>query len=178
MLIAKNYVLPIYRDVNILKYTTNNPKETKSLGRNLAKMIKSKQKYHSQVILLTGDLGAGKTVFVKGLAEGLALDFNITSPTFNLINEYEGNPGLIHMDFYRIDNKEELIQLGLEEYLNMNWVKAIEWPQLIFEYINDDFLFIKIVNINEDKREITIKAEGNNSKKLLEGMKANVSTGN
>ncbi len=161
-----------------MKYITNDPKQTKQIGKNIAKIIKRDKKYFSQVILLTGDLGAGKTVFVKGLAEGLKIDFDITSPTFNLINEYKGNPGLIHMDFYRIDRKEELIQLGLEEYLEMENVKAIEWPQLVFDYLEDDFIFIKIISLDKNKREITINAEGNNSKKIIKGLKDNVNIGN
>lgn len=161
-----------------MRYITEKVTQTKEIGRKLAKLIKNNKEFFSQIILLTGDLGAGKTVFVKGIAEGLEIDLNITSPTFNLINEYEGKPGLIHMDFYRIDKKEELIQLGLEEYLNMNNVKAIEWPQLIFDYLTDEFIFIEILSIDENQREIIIKAEGNKSKKLVKGLKENVNIRN
>lgn len=161
-----------------MRYITEKVTQTKEIGRKLAKLIKNNKEFFSQIILLTGDLGAGKTVFVKGIAEGLEIDLNITSPTFNLINEYEGKPGLIHMDFYRIDKKEELIQLGLEEYLNMNNVKAIEWPQLIFDYLTDEFIFIEILSIDGNQREIIIKAEGNKSKKLVKGLKENVNIRN
>ena len=152
-----------------MKFQSNKPEQTKKLGISLAEIIKNNNNF-SQIILLTGDLGAGKTVFVKGLAEGLELNVNITSPTFNLINEYEGKPGLIHMDFYRLDKKDELIQIGFEEYLNMNAVKAIEWPQLAFDYLGNEFIFIKISNVNENEREIIIEAEGEKSKNILEGL--------
>lgn len=161
-----------------MNYITNSPEETKLIGKRLAEIIKENKKYFSQIILLTGDLGAGKTVLVKGLAAGLDIEFNITSPTFNLINEYKGTPGLIHMDFYRIDKKEELLQLGLEEYLAMDNVIAIEWPQLIFDYLQDEFIFIKIKNLNGCKRKIMIDGEGQKSKNIIKGLKDNVSIGN
>ncbi|MFO7814709.1 MAG: tRNA (adenosine(37)-N6)-threonylcarbamoyltransferase complex ATPase subunit type 1 TsaE [Halanaerobiales bacterium] len=149
---------------------SENPEQTMNLGIKLASIIKNDSRYFSQIILLNGDLGAGKTVFVKGLAQGLELGEEITSPTFNLINEYEGKPGLIHMDFYRLDKKDELIQIGFEEYLNRDVVKAIEWPQLVFDYIGDEFIFIKMTNLTESKREVIIEAEGEKSKNILEGL--------
>ncbi len=154
-----------------MKFHSYKPEQTKNIGKKLADIIKNNYVYFSQIILLTGDLGAGKTVFVKGLAEGLDLDVNITSPTFNLINEYEGKPGLIHMDFYRLDKKDELIQIGFEEYLNMEAVKAIEWPQLAFDYLGNEFIFIKISNISENKREVMIEGEGKKSQNILKGLK-------
>ncbi|MGM0444784.1 MAG: tRNA (adenosine(37)-N6)-threonylcarbamoyltransferase complex ATPase subunit type 1 TsaE [Bacillota bacterium] len=157
-----------------MELITNDFKKTKSIGRIIAEIIKKDKNLFSQIILLTGDLGAGKTVLVKGIAEGLGIDFEITSPTFNLINEYENNPGLLHMDFYRIDTKEELLDLGIEEYIARNDIKAVEWPQLVFDYISDDFLYIKIKRVSENERKIILKAEGNLSKKIIEGLKTNV----
>ncbi len=164
--------------MKILNIISEDIEQTKNLGKNLALLIKKDRKRFSQIILLTGDLGAGKTIFVKGIADGLNIDKNITSPTFNLINEYDGNPGLIHMDFYRLNHKKELIDIGIEEYLNLNMVKAVEWPQLIFDYINDEFIFIKIINIAKNRREIIIKAEGKISKKIIRGLKDNVNIRN
>lgn len=164
--------------MEILNIISEDIEQTKNLGKNLAFLIKKDHKRFSQIILLTGDLGAGKTIFVKGIADGLNINKNITSPTFNLINEYEGNPGLIHMDFYRLNHKKELIDIGIEEYLNLNMVKAVEWPQLIFNYINDEFIFIKIINIAKNKREIIINAEGKISKKIIRGLKENANIRN
>lgn len=157
-----------------MEVVTNNFKETKLIGEKIAKIIKNDKRLFSQIILLTGDLGAGKTVLVKGIAKRLGIDFEITSPTFNLINEYENNPGLLHMDFYRIDTKDELLDLGIEEYIARNDVKAIEWPQLVFDYVSDDFLYIKIKRLSENKRKVIFKAEGKLSKKIIEGLKTNV----
>lgn len=161
-----------------MEFVTNNFKETMMIGKKIAEMIKKDKKLFSQIILLTGDLGAGKTVLVKGIAKGLGIDFEITSPTFNLINEYENDPGLLHMDFYRIDSKEELLGLGIEDYIAREDVKAIEWPQLVFDYILDDFLYIKIKRLSENKRKIIIKSEGNLSKKIIKGLKNDVNFGN
>lgn len=153
---------------------TKNVEETKILAKKMGTIIKNNTTFHSQILLLTGDLGAGKTVFVKGLAEGLEIDLNITSPTFNLINEYEGNPGLMHMDFYRIDSAEEVFNLGIEEYLEKEAVKAIEWPQLVYKFIENDFILIKIENISIKERRISIKANGVRSQKLIKRMKTDV----
>jgi len=161
-----------------LEIVTNNFKETKLIGKKIADIIKKDKELFSQIILLTGDLGAGKTVLVKGIAKGLGIDFEITSPTFNLINEYENNPGLLHMDFYRIDTKEELLGLGIEEYIARDDIKAIEWPQLVFDYVSDDFLYIKIKRLSENKRKIIIKSEGSLSKKIIKGLNNDVNFGN
>jgi len=164
--------------VKHLEIVTNNFKETKLIGKKIADIIKKDKELFSQIILLTGDLGAGKTVLVKGIAKGLGIDFEITSPTFNLINEYENNPGLLHMDFYRIDTKEELLGLGIEEYIARDDIKAIEWPQLVFDYVSDDFLYIKIKRLSENKRKIIIKSEGSLSKKIIKGLNNDVNFGN
>jgi tRNA threonylcarbamoyladenosine biosynthesis protein TsaE len=160
--------------VKYLELITNNFNETKLIGKKIAKIIKKDKELFSQIILLTGDLGAGKTVLVKGIAEGLDINFEITSPTFNLINEYTNDPGLLHRDFYRIDTKEELLGLGIEEYIVREDVKAIEWPQLVFDYVSDDFLYIKIKRLSENKRKIILKSEGNRSKKIIKGLKNDV----
>ena len=161
-----------------MEIVTNNFEETKLIGEKIADIIKNNKELFSQIILLTGDLVAGKTVFVKGIANGLVIDFEITSPTFNLINEYENNPGLLHMDFYRIDTKEELLGLGIEEYIAREDIKAIEWPQLVFDYVSDDFLYIKIKRLSENQRKIIIKAEGSLSKKIIKGLNNDVNSGN
>ena len=161
-----------------MEIVTNNFEETKLIGEKIADIIKNNKELFSQIILLTGDLGAGKTVLVKGIANGLGIDFEITSPTFNLINEYENNPGLLHMDFYRIDTKEELLGLGIEEYIAREDIKAIEWPQLVFDYVSDDFLYIKIKRLSENQRKIIIKAEGSLSKKIIKGLNNDVNSGN
>jgi len=101
------------------------------------------------VILLSGTLGAGKTTFVKGLARGLDIEETITSPTFTVISEYEGNIPLYHIDLYRIDDEEELEQLGLEEYLYGNGVTVVEWFA-IAESLLPDHSFRVNISISPD----------------------------
>ncbi len=111
---------------------SHSPTETFALGRAFAESLHS-----GDVIALCGELGAGKTHFIKGLAAGLGCDPDaVTSPTFTLINEYtDGRLPLYHFDFYRLENGLELIRVGLDDYLDGNGVVAIEWadkfPQLL-----------------------------------------------
>ncbi|MCF8008354.1 MAG: tRNA (adenosine(37)-N6)-threonylcarbamoyltransferase complex ATPase subunit type 1 TsaE [Halanaerobiales bacterium] len=153
---------------------TKNVEETKILAKKMGTIIKKNIIFHSQTLLLTGDLGAGKTLFVKGLAEGLEIGINITSPTFNLINEYKANPGLLHMDFYRLDSVQEVFNLGIEEYLEKKAIKAIEWPQLVYKFLINDFILIKIEIISSTKRKLLIKAHGEISQKLLKRIDTDV----
>ncbi|MDD4291602.1 MAG: tRNA (adenosine(37)-N6)-threonylcarbamoyltransferase complex ATPase subunit type 1 TsaE [Clostridia bacterium] len=103
-------------------YLTKSAEDTFRLGKALAKKLES-----SDVVLLGGELGAGKTVFTKGIAEGLGVCDLITSPTFALHNSYSGNLILNHFDFYRITDESELYAVGLEEYFFGGSVCVVEW---------------------------------------------------
>src|SRR6056297_859919 len=105
---------------------TRDPAETAALGRSWCTHLQA-----GDVLALHGGLGAGKTVLVSGLAEGLAARGPVRSPTFTLINEYPGPVALYHVDLYRIGSAEEALDLGLDEYLFGNGVTAIEWPERI-----------------------------------------------
>jgi tRNA threonylcarbamoyladenosine biosynthesis protein TsaE len=109
-----------------------------------------------QVILLEGDLGAGKTHFVKGFVRAFALDPDVvSSPTFTIINEYEGTIPVYHFDFYRIENIEEALEIGTEEYLYGTGVCIIEWPSRVQEILPDDALTVRITTIAPEKRKIS-----------------------
>ena len=102
---------------------SHSPGETFDLGRRIATSLRG-----GEVLALEGDLGAGKTQFVKGLAAGLGHDSNVTSPTFTLIHEYTGGRlPLYHFDFYRLENEDEALRIGLDDYLGERGVVAIEW---------------------------------------------------
>ena len=109
------------------------------------------------VILLSGDLGAGKTAFVRGLAEGLGLDADeITSPTYTLVHEYRGGRlPLIHVDLYRLD-RAELDEIGLDQDLAANGVTAVEWAARLTRGI-PDAVAVRIVDVGGDRRTITIE---------------------
>ena len=112
-----------------------------------------------ETILLNGDLGAGKTHFVKGIASGLGIDDVITSPTFALHNQYEGGRLVLnHFDFYRIMDPEEAEMLGLNEFFGeMGSVSCIEWSQNIAELLPRDCIVVTIEKLDENSRQITIQ---------------------
>lgn len=104
-------------------YPLRTPEETIAFGKKLGQELAS-----NTVLALTGDLGAGKTTFVKGLALGLGIEESIQSPTFVLMNQYSG---LVHFDLYRLKNSEDFLNLGFDEYFESNQILAIEWPERI-----------------------------------------------
>lgn len=118
---------------------TFSEKETYELAYNMASEAKS-----SDVIALIGDLGVGKTAFAKGFAAGLGIDEPITSPTFTIVCEYEGRLPLYHFDVYRIEDAEELFEIGFEEYLYGDGVCLIEWADKILEDIPSETLLVRI----------------------------------
>lgn len=108
------------------------------MARKLASFLKA-----GDIISLTGDLGAGKTCFVQGLAKGLGIKNRITSPTFNLIKEYKGKIPLYHFDIYRLENLSELINLGYEEYFYGQGITVIEWGDKIRPLLGSEYLEIE-----------------------------------
>ena len=110
---------------------SHSPRETFELGVEAAARLGPRD-----VLALAGDLGAGKTHFIQGVARGLGIDAEVTSPTFTLIHEYRGGRlPLYHFDFYRLESGEEALEIGLEEYLEDNGVTAIEWADKFRELI-------------------------------------------
>lgn len=122
----------------------------------LAEILGSKLK-SDDVILLDGDLGAGKTTFTKALAKSLGIDEVVNSPTFSIVNEYEfPNGTLYHLDLYRLDYEEELFDIGFEEYFSQEGIIIIEWAQKFISLIPEPYLEIYITKIDENKREFRI----------------------
>lgn len=145
-----------------MKFTTKSLDETKSLGRRLGSIIDS-----GQVIALEGDLGAGKTTFTKSLAEGLGVEDVVTSPTFNLINEYIGRLPVYHFDIYRLDGIDA-DYMGFDEYLFSEGVCIIEWAEKIKELLPEDTLYINIKKISETGREFEFTPKGEKSNRIME----------
>ncbi len=136
------------------KITTRSEDETIELAQNL-----ESEKFPNMVICLEGDLGSGKTVFTKGFALANGIEESITSPTFNLIKEYNnGELPLYHMDFYRLDKSPE--EIGLEEYYNKNGVVIIEWADVVKDYLPEERLDIKIISLDEDVRVFILTPHG------------------
>jgi tRNA threonylcarbamoyladenosine biosynthesis protein TsaE len=143
----------VSRDVTT-RFSTHSEKETAALGRSLASSLAA-----DSVVLLVGDLGAGKTAFVRGLAEGLGVSpAEVSSPTFTLIQEYRGGRlPLLHVDLYRLNDPQEVDDLGLEE-LGSGAVVAIEWADKL-PAPPPDAIRVTIEHAGESERRVTIAAQ-------------------
>lgn len=136
------------------KYISKNEQDTISLAQNI-----ESEKFPNMVICLDGELGSGKTVFVKGFAKALGIEENITSPTFNIIKEYEiGELPLYHMDVYRLDENEDYI--GFTEYYYKGGITIIEWADIIKDKLPDERLEITFKFIDENTRVLNIVPYG------------------
>lgn len=132
---------------------TDTDNETKKIGTYLASLLE-----RGDVITLEGDLGAGKTTFTKGIAEGLGVKRAVTSPTFTIIKEYDGVIPLYHMDVYRLEHSDE--DIGFDEYFFGDGVSVVEWASFITDYLPKERLMVKIEHINMDKRKLTLIPKG------------------
>jgi tRNA threonylcarbamoyladenosine biosynthesis protein TsaE len=138
-------------------FTTNSPEETIALGRELASRLAP-----PKLVVLTGDLGAGKTTLVKGIAEGFqaATHDDVTSPTFTLIHEYRGPAAILyHIDLYRIETPRELDTLALDDLMTDNSVLLIEWGEKFARFQKDRDVEIAIERMSEDLRKIRVIAD-------------------
>ena len=137
-----------------MQYITHSPDETRALGRTLAQALQG-----GAVVAFTGDLGAGKTAFVSGMAEGLGIEERVTSPTFTIVNEYEGGRlPLFHFDMYRLGSADELFHIGWEDYLARGGVCAVEWSERMEELLEPGTIRVDLRRgEDEDRRVITVE---------------------
>ena len=135
---------------------TNSAAETRELGARLAGMLKA-----GDVVLLEGELGAGKSELARGVARGLGVRETVTSPSFTILNVYEsGRLPLYHFDWYRIRSGDELFELGADEYLGGDGIALVEWPEQCPEAVPEDCLRIRISKEGEQKRRIEATPAG------------------
>lgn len=147
---------------NEYKYTSHSEQDTMELAQNI-----ESEKFPNMVICLKGELGSGKTVFVKGFAQSLGIDENITSPTFNLVKEYlTGEMPLYHMDVYRLEDGDDGT-IGLADYFTKGGVTIIEWSDIIKDSLPDERLEIKFKVIDEETRVLTMVPYGEAYEDLL-----------
>lgn len=138
-----------------MTYTTHSPEETEALGQALGRSLKG-----GEIVAYTGDLGAGKTAFTRGLAKGLGITMAVTSPTYTLVNEYTGGRlELFHFDMYRLGSSDDLFDIGWEDYLLRGGVCAVEWSENVSDAM-EDAIWVRIQRLDDDTRSITI--EGGN----------------
>lgn len=122
-----------------MTYVTNSPAETEALGQRLAERLQP-----GDVIAYTGDLGAGKTAFTRGLARGLGCTERVTSPTFTIVNEYPGRIPLYHFDMYRLADSDALFDIGWEDYLAGGGVCAVEWSEQVADALPEDAVTVTL----------------------------------
>jgi len=134
------------------EYITKNEAETEAVGESFAKTLPA-----GAVIAMYGDLGAGKTAFVRGMARGMGLSARVSSPTFTIVNEYLGERELIHFDMYRLADAEELFDIGWEDYLNRGAVCAVEWSEKVEDAFTGEEYIVRIEKLGDHERRITIK---------------------
>ncbi len=160
----------------MLEIHVKNEKETTKLGQVIGNSI-----VPGMVICLQGDLGTGKTTLTKGIVKGFGINDSVTSPTFTIINQYEGIYSLYHIDTYRIETIEEMIDLGVEDYLPANdGVTVVEWPELIEDLLPKDRIILCFIANEDNERDITIDIKGDNPiyEKFLQELKKHDSFGN
>lgn len=146
----------------MVKIYLDGEEQTKEIGYRLGKLLTP-----GSVICLIGDLGAGKTTMTQSLAKAIGVDDYITSPTFTIVNEYEGNMPLYHFDVYRIGSSEEMYDIGYDEYINSDGVCIIEWANLIEDILPDEYLDIELI-YKDMGREMILKPVGEKYKKIVE----------
>lgn len=150
-----------------LRVATHSPEETRILGAALAPTL-----LPGDVISLSGDLGAGKTVFVQGLATALGAQGRITSPSFTIVHEYEARFPILHLDIYRLNSFQELLDLGFEEFLDPRAIVLLEWGEAVEPLLPRSYLKIEIARgsiEDEDERVVTLRPRGEEwIRKILE----------
>ncbi len=136
---------------------TTSPAQTEQLGERLARILEG-----GDIVTLQGDLGAGKTRFSQGVAFGLGVErsYPITSPTYTILNEYEGRLPLYHFDFYRFGAESDLRELGFEEQFYGRGVCLVEWPQRLAAGFSEEYLEIRIDLLGDDARSFTLIPHG------------------
>lgn len=146
-------------------YRSVSPQKTWDLGYRLAGFLSG-----HELLALEGDLGTGKTVLARGIIQGLGIQDDITSPTFTIINEYHHLFPIYHMDLYRIQEGEELLELGLDEYLYSQGIKILEWPSVAQDLFPKDYLEISIKWASSAQRTLTFHPYGDRYQELVKEM--------
>ena len=135
-----------------MEFITNSPEETEAIGRRLGQVLQG-----GEIIAFLGDLGAGKTAFTRGLAQGLGITDRVTSPTYTIVNEYlSGRLPLFHFDMYRLSTSDYLFDIGWEDYLLRGGVCAVEWSENVADAM-ENAISVQIEKISDESRKITIK---------------------
>jgi len=154
-----------------LSVSSHSPEQTAAWGRKLGSLLKA-----GDVVALIGELGAGKTTLAQGIARGLGVGEHcaVASPTFTLINEYQGRVPLYHLDFYRIDSPGDCINLGLEEYLYGEGVALVEWADKMGTLLPLHYLLVKLFYVDDQVRQVEITGKGDRAAALVQALETMV----
>lgn len=144
----------------VLEITTGTAGETERLGEEVARLLQP-----GDAVLLSGDLGAGKTTFTRGLARGLGAAGPVTSPTFTLMHQYDGRLPVYHFDLYRLEEAGDLAELGLAEFLYGDGVAVVEWPDLLGEWRPHDCLEVAF-RLDPAGRRLVVQGRGERGRRL------------
>lgn len=134
-----------------MEIITHSERETEEAGAALARRVPD-----STVVAMYGELGSGKTAFVRGMARGMGIDCRVSSPTFTIVNEYEGERTLIHFDMYRLGSANELYGIGWDDYLDRGAVCAVEWSENVQDAFTGGEVTVRFEKTGENERRITI----------------------
>ena len=148
-----------------LEIVSRSPEETQALGQKLGEMATE-----NDVLLLAGELGAGKTCLVQGLARGLGIREYTLSPSFVILRTYQGRLTLYHLDFYRLEEKE-VLDLGLEDYLSAGGITVVEWAERGRELWPQEYLLISLGFVSENQRRLRFEPHGTKYEERIEALK-------
>lgn len=150
----------------MLKYISSNEEDTNRFAKDIAKNIKN-----GVVISLVGEMGSGKTTFTQGLASGLNVKDYVTSPTFSLVNIYNGDRELNHIDLYRIENDLEVETIDIDSYYYPKGITVVEWAERAKDYLPREYIEIFINKIGNEKREFIILGKNKLEEEIIERLK-------
>ena len=151
---------------NTLDFISHSEVQTRRLGTRLAEILSP-----GDVLALDGDLGSGKTRWVQGVCQGLGVTGPVVSPTFTLVNEYQGRCPVFHIDLYRITDPSELFTIGLEDYLYGNGISLIEWGNRAVDFLPASYLTVELYHLEETKRRVVLRPHGERFIKLIAAFK-------
>ncbi len=157
---------------NTLDFISHSEEQTRRLGAKLAPLLNP-----GDVLALTGDMGSGKTRWVQGVCQGLGVADVVNSPTFTLVNEYQGRLPVYHIDLYRLSSAREALTFGIEDYLYNDGVSLIEWADQGIDYLPAVHLEIQLYYLAETRRRVVIRPQGDRFLTLMNTYKQIVFAG-
>jgi tRNA threonylcarbamoyladenosine biosynthesis protein TsaE len=157
--------------ITVLKLMSRSPEQTQRLGMRLGELAQP-----GDVLLLTGNLGSGKTCLTQGIAWGLGVKEYASSPSFVIIREYHGRLTLYHIDFYRLDRIEEIADLGLDEYLYGKGICVVEWAEKGIAVLPKEHLLISLIYVSDTERSISLEPRGHRYTELLKSLDLDLKT--